>query len=121
MDEIIKRGRGRPKKERLSDDDRLAELLLKCYDFSIDENGKTVLTRNTEVLSLDDTAFMIWNFEGRKTPKPLSNMMMIKTERKALEKIKAGLAKQGITKLSDVIGDQRTYCNKYTGDNSIDG
>lgn len=119
--DVIKRGRGRPKKVVMNDDDRLAELLLKCYTFSVDADGKTILTRNNEVLSLEDTAFMIWNFEGRKTPKPLSNMMMINTERKALEKFKSGLAKYDITQLSDVIGDHRTYCNKYTSDNNIDG
>jgi len=110
MNELIKRGRGRPKKIQLTDDEKLEEILFKAYNFCYDKHGNLKLVRNTTPLTLEETAFMVWNMEGRKTKKPLSNMMMINTERKALEKIKTGLAKFGIKGFDDVFDAKGRSC-----------
>ena len=107
-DDKIRKQRGRPKKAKLSDDDRFEEILFRAYNFYIDKrDGKLKLERNDTVLTLEDTAFMVWNLEGRKTAKPLCKPMMIRTERSALQKFKAGLAKIGITRFDDVFEPKR--------------
>ena len=106
--------RGRPKKIRLSDDELLESLLLKAYNFCLDKDGNVRLERNGTPLTLEETAFMIWNIEGRKTKKPLCNMMMIKTERAALDKMRKGLQKYGIKSLDDVFEPRfRAAASKY--------
>jgi len=97
-----KRGRGRPRKAKLSMDEKFEDILFRAYDFYLDKDGNLKIERNSTPLTLEETAFMVWNMEGRKTKKPLSNMMIINTERKALEKLRVGLARFGIKSLDDV-------------------
>lgn len=94
--------RGRRKKLALSDDEMLEELLFKAYDISVDAHGELRFERNSNVLTLQETAFMLWNIEGRKTAKPFTNTYMIKTEKRALDKLRAGLQRYGINSLDDV-------------------
>ena len=51
-------------------------------------------------LTLDETAFALWNPETQS--KPMSPMGILKIERRALEKLKAELKKYGINNLDDV-------------------
>lgn len=95
--------RGRPKKIQLTDDELFEELLFKAYNFYIDKrDGSLKLERNGAPLTLEETSFMIWNLDGRKTSKPLSKVMMLKTEQSALQKLRKGLAKYGINSIDDV-------------------
>ena len=55
---------------------------------------------NGECLSLEETAFAIWDPETQK--KPLTPMGILKIERRALEKLKLSLKKYGINNLDDV-------------------
>ena len=53
-----------------------------------------------ESLTLDETAFAIWDSEHEK--KPMTPMGILKIERRALTKLKVELAKHGIKNLDDV-------------------
>ena len=53
-----------------------------------------------ECLTLDETAFAVWNPD--KEAKPMTPMGILKIERRALAKLKAELAKYGIHNLDDV-------------------
>ena len=53
-----------------------------------------------ESLTLDETAFAIWDPEHEK--KPMTPMGILKIERRALAKLKVELAKHGIKNLDDV-------------------
>lgn len=110
-----KRGRGRPKKIKLTDDEKLEEILFKAYNFYIDKNGDLKLERNTTPLTLEETSFLLWNIESKKTSKPMSNMNVIKIERSALTKMRKGLNKIGITNFSDVF-DSRYRMNAKCAD-----
>lgn len=109
--DMVKRGRGRPRKIRKSLEDELDDVILKAYNFNYDKCGNLKIIRNTTPLSLEETALLIWANEGRKTPKPLSKMQIIKTERSALAKIKSGLAKYGIKGLDDIFDKKLTASN----------
>ena len=74
--------------------------------------------RTGHKLTLDETAVMIWN--PKKEKKPLSAMGVLKIERRALEKIRKGLAKYGITKLDDVLGVKTHEYGSLKFGNSID-
>lgn len=69
-------------------------------------------------LTLDETAVMIWN--PKKEKKPLSAMGVLKIERRALAKIRKGLAKMGITKLEDVVGVKTREAGTLKFGNEID-
>lgn len=98
----IKRGRGRPRKEKLSAEDEIEQLILKAYTPLYDRYGNLRFERNTTPLTADETALMIWAIEGKKDKKPLSKVRIIQLENQALKKIRAGLAKFGIKDFSDV-------------------
>lgn len=53
-----------------------------------------------ECLTLDETAFAIWDPEHEE--KPMSPMGILKIERRALAKLKAEFAKYSINNLDDV-------------------
>lgn len=53
-----------------------------------------------ECLSLEETAFAIWNPETES--KPFTPMGILKIERRALEKLKISLKKYGINNLDDI-------------------
>lgn len=74
--------------------------------------------RTGHCLTLDETAVMIWN--PKKEKKPLSTMGILKIERRALSKIRKGLAKMGITKLEDVIGVKTREAGAVKFGNEID-
>ena len=102
--------RGRPKKVKLNDDELLEEILFKAYNFYVDgRDGSLKLERNGTPLTLEETAFMVWNMEGRKTKQPLTRVAMLKTEHAALQKMRKGLAKYGIKQLDDVF-DPKYRC-----------
>ena len=53
-----------------------------------------------ECLTLDETAFAVWNPD--KEAKPMTPMGILKIERRALTKLKAEFAKLGVKNLDDV-------------------
>lgn len=53
-------------------------------------------------LTLEESALLLWQKEGRKTAIPLSKARIKAIENSALAKIKIGLAKYGITKTDDI-------------------
>ena len=53
-----------------------------------------------ECLTLEETAFAIWDPEHEA--KPMTPMGILKIERRALDKLKLALRKQGIKNLDDV-------------------
>ena len=61
-------------------------------------------------LTLDETAFAIWNPDTEK--KPMSPMGVLKIERRALEKLKAELKKYGISSLDDVFDPKHRELGK---------
>ncbi len=63
-----------------------------------------------EALTLDETAFAMWNPELEK--KPLSPMGVLKIERRALAKLKDELAKNGIKGLDDVFDPKHRELGK---------
>lgn len=86
--------RGRKPKVKLDIEDQLDEAI-----------GK-YLTK--QPLTLEETALLIWQIEGRPTEKPLTKARMKAIENSALTKFKIGLEKQGITKLDDVLNTGRS-------------
>lgn len=52
--------------------------------------------KNDRAMTLDATATAMWEEEG-KVGKPMSRASVLATERRALKKVKAALAKAGIT------------------------
>lgn len=112
----MKLKRGRPRKIVLSQDDRIEDLLEKMFTFSLSDDGKVMLTRNESFrLTYDDAAFMLWNYDGRKTPKPLSKVGMMKTEQRICSKMKSDVVKHcGIKSMDDVIDPKyRCAASKY--------
>jgi len=83
---------GRKKKEEFAD-----------IEERLDDAIGTYLVKGPGTLTLEQTAVLIWHIEGRKTKAPMTKMGMLKVEQNALMKLRLGLAKYGITKLSDVI------------------
>lgn len=70
-------------------------------------------------LTLDETAVMIWN--PKKEKKPMTAMGVLKIERRALAKIRSGLAKYGITKFADVFGETKSReAGSYRNGNDVD-
>lgn len=83
-----KRGRGRPAKQFNSIEDAEDEAIIKWL--------------NKEPLTLEETGLLLWMMEGRKTPKPYTKVQVLNIERKALQKVKDSLAKQGINDMEDI-------------------
>lgn len=70
-------------------------------------------------LTLDETAVMIWN--PKKEKKPMTAMGILKIEKRALAKIRKGLAKYGITKFADVFVETKAReTGAYKCGNEID-
>lgn len=88
MEEIIKRGRGRPRKIVSSLEEQENEVIRKYID--------------SEAMTLEEAALALWMNEGRVRAKPFTKPMVINIERSALEKVKKGLAKYGIKSLDDI-------------------
>lgn len=63
-----------------------------------------------ENLTLDETAFAIWNPE--KESKPMTPMGILKIERRALDKLKTALKKYGINNLDDVFDPRHRELGK---------
>lgn len=57
--------------------------------------------KDGELLTLDETAFALWDPEHDK--KPLSPMGILKIERRALDKMKLALKKYGIRSIDDAL------------------
>ena len=83
-----KRPRGRPAKQFASIEDAEDEAIIKWL--------------NKEPLTLEETGLLLWMMEGRKTPKPYTKIQVLNIERKALQKVKDSLAKQGINDMEDI-------------------
>ena len=83
-----KRSRGRPPKQFASIEDAEDEAIIKWL--------------NKEPLTLEETGLLLWMMEGRKTPKPYTKVQVLNIERKALQKVKDSLAKQGINDMEDI-------------------
>ena len=83
-----KRSRGRPAKQFASIEDAEDEAIIKWL--------------NKEPLTLEETGLLLWMMEGRKTPKPYTKVQVLNIERKALQKVKNYLAKQGINDMEDI-------------------
>lgn len=83
-----KRPRGRPAKQFNSIEDAEDEAIIKWL--------------NKEPLTLEETGLLLWMMEGRKTPKPYTKVQVLNIERKALQKVKDSLAKQGISDMEDI-------------------
>lgn len=81
--------RGRKPKQILDIEDQLDEAI-----------GKYLMNMP---LTLEETALLMWQKEGRPTEKPLSKARMKAIENSALAKLRIGLEKFGITKLDDVL------------------
>jgi hypothetical protein len=52
--------------------------------------------------TLEQTAVLLWMMEGRKTPEPMSKAQIKYIETTALNKLRDGLSKVGITSLASV-------------------
>lgn len=63
-----------------------------------------------ECLTLDETAFAIWDPE--KDSKPMSPMGILKIERRALAKLKVELANHGIKNLDDIFDPKHREMGK---------
>lgn len=88
--------RGRKPKPKLDIEDQLDEAI-----------GKYMMKMP---LTLEETALLIWQIEGRKTSKPLTKPRMKAIENTAMSKLRTGLQKMGITKLDDVYNvSKRSY------------
>lgn len=66
-------------------------------------------------LTLEDAAILIWQKEGRKTPKPMSKTRIKAIENSALLKLRRGLQKMGITKMDEVFNTAKhNYAKELT-------
>lgn len=88
MEVVVKRRRGRPRKERKSLEEMEDDVILKWLNF--------------EPMTFEEAALALWMHEGRKTPHPLSKPRMIAIEAGALSKIRERFAKIGIKNFGDV-------------------
>lgn len=98
----IKRKRGRPKKEHVDEDQMFQDILFKAYDVGCNKRGDLTFSRNGVPLTLEETAYLLWCFEGKKTSKPMTKVGILKIEKQALDKCKKAFAKHGIKNLDDV-------------------
>lgn len=105
METIIKRRRGRPRKEVKSLEEMEDDVILKWLNF--------------EPMTFDEAALALWMHEGRKTPKPLSKARMIAIEAGAMSKIREKFNKLGIKQLDDVY-EPHYRCNAGSNDR-VDG
>lgn len=76
-------------------------------DLSLEEQRKIYLEmhRKGQKLTVEQTRLAIWNPETEA--RPLSKMMILKIEQKALEKLRAKLKEIGINGLDDVLSPRR--------------
>lgn len=88
METVLKRGRGRPRKEVKSLEEMEDDVILKWLNF--------------EPMTFDEAALALWMHEGRKTPKPLSKARLIAIEAGAMHKIRAKFEAIGIKQLDDL-------------------
>lgn len=86
---------GRPKKVVLTDEE-MEELVISKY-----------LTGTP--MTLEETAFALWMSDGRKTPRPMTRMGVLKIEQKACAKLRIALKKYGIKQLDDAIDVCRSH------------
>ena len=101
---------GRKKKEEFASiEDRL------------DDAIGTYLTKGPGHLSLEQTAVLLWQLEGRKTEKPMTKMGILKIEQNALLKLRVGLKKYGINHYDDVFDPNKFRSAAVGVDNSVDG
>ena len=88
METIIKRHRGRPKKEVKTLEEMEDDVIIKWLNF--------------EPMTFEEAALALWMHEGRKTSKPLSKPRLIAIEAGAMKKIREKFAKIGIKGVGDV-------------------
>lgn len=102
----VKRGRGRPRKQVLSQEEAEDEVIRKY------------LCR--EEMTLEEVALALWMSEGRKTKHPMTKMMMLNIINGAMMKIRRGLKKYGIKTLDDVFDPKFRKVSNGTYSNGID-
>lgn len=105
METFAKRRRGRPKKERKSDEEMEYEVILKAL--------------NSEPMTFEEAAHALWMHEGRKTPKPLSKQRLIAIEAGAMQKIREKFKKLGIKQLDDIY--EPRYRSNANCNDCVDG
>jgi len=82
--------------KHLTDDEIAEKLICKAYSFKYDiASGQVKLVRNGQRLNLEETAYMMWLYDGKPGKKPMTKTGMMKQEQKICQKIKAELNKRG--------------------------
>lgn len=73
-----------------------------------------------EALSLEETALALWMIEGRKTPRPMTKVGIMKVEQRALSHLREGFKKYGITQFDDIYSARNRTPAKMFGSTEID-
>lgn len=106
METVLKRRRGRPRKERKSLEEMEDDVILKWLNY--------------EPMTFEEAALALWMHEGRKKTKPLSKARMIAIEATAMHKLREKFAEIGVKCLDDICDPHFRNCNADAG-GSVDG